>query len=136
MSKIYIPAQSAEDWQLFLADPEKQWRTGYSAKTLAYCWQEADGLPACIRKAFDNSGSDTFRRIEPLLIIPEHKVNLPGGSAASQDDILVLAKSADQLVSIAVEGKVDEPFDKPVSADGRVVSEGQGGNSEHERRRK
>ena len=115
MSKTYIPAQSAEDWQRFLADPEKQWRTGYSAKTLAHCWQEADGFPACVRKAFDNSGSATFRHIEPLLVIPEHKVDLPGGAAASQNDIFVLAKSADQLVTITVECKVNEPFDKPVS---------------------
>jgi hypothetical protein len=115
MGHIYIPAQSAEDWRVFLADPEKQWRTGYSAKTLAYCWQEADGFPACVRKAFDNSDSATFRLTEPLLVIPEHKVDLPGGRAASQNDIFVLAKSADQLVTIAVEGKVNEPFDKPVS---------------------
>ena len=115
MSKIYTPARSAEDWRHFLAEPDKQWRTGYSAKTLAYCWQEADGFPACVRKAFNNSRSATFKHIAPLLIIPEHKVDLPGGRAASQNDIFVLAKSADQLVTIAVEGKVDEPFDKPVS---------------------
>ena len=115
MNKIYIPARSAEDWRNFLAEPHRQWRTGYSAKTLAYCWQEADGFPVCVRKAFSNSGSATFKRIDPLLIIPEHKVDLPGGSAASQNDIFVLAKSADQLITIAVEGKVDEPFDKPVS---------------------
>lgn len=54
MSKIYIPTDNAEDWKGFLADPKKQWRTGFSAKTLAHCWQaaqiaddarRADGLP-------------------------------------------------------------------------------------------
>jgi len=115
MSRIYVPTQDAEDWRQFLAGPDRQWRTGCSAKTLAYCWQEADDFPACVRKAFRNSSSAAFQNIEPLLIIPEHKVSLPGGSAASQNDIFVLAKFADQLVAITVEGKVDEPFDRPVS---------------------
>ena len=115
MRSIYVPARSAEDWRHSLAEPEKQWRTGYSAKTLAYCWQDANGFPASVQKAFQNSGSATFKRIDPILIIPEYKVNLPGGGAASQNDIFVLAKSVDQLVSITIEGKVDEPFDKPVS---------------------
>ena len=45
MSKIMIPARSAEDWKAFLAEPDKQWKTGYSAKTLAHCWQDAAGFP-------------------------------------------------------------------------------------------
>ena len=45
MSKILIPAQSPEDWKQFLAKPEKHWKTGFSARSLAYCWQEADGIP-------------------------------------------------------------------------------------------
>lgn len=45
-----------------------------------------------------------------MLAIPEHKVSLPGGSRPSQNDIWVLARSQGQLVSIAVEGKVSEPF--------------------------
>jgi len=44
LSKIYIPTTKPEDWQSLLADPEKHWRKGYSAKALAYCWQEADGV--------------------------------------------------------------------------------------------
>ena len=35
---------------------------------------------------------------------------MPGGNAASQNDVWVLAKSNEKLVSIAVEGKVAEPF--------------------------
>lgn len=43
MSVIYLPAKRPEDWQPHLGDPKKHWRTGYSAKPLAYCWQEAVG---------------------------------------------------------------------------------------------
>jgi hypothetical protein len=51
MSTIYIPAQSAEDWRLFLAEPDKQWKTGYAAKTLAYCCTEVS-LPSFWRGNF------------------------------------------------------------------------------------
>jgi len=40
MSRIYIPANRPEDWRLLLAKPGKHWRTGYSAKTLAYSCEE------------------------------------------------------------------------------------------------
>jgi len=45
MSKIYLPAANAEQWAQLLADPVKRWRQGYSARTLAYSWQEANGFP-------------------------------------------------------------------------------------------
>lgn len=109
MSNILIPTKSAEDWRSLLAEPDKQWRTGFSAKTLAYCWEDASGFPESVESVF--SEADTpFKVLEPLLIIPEHKVPLPGGQRPSQNDIWILAKSKKELVSIAVEGKVSEPF--------------------------
>ena len=45
-----------------------------------------------------------------LIAIPEHQVALPGGASPSQNDLWVLARCPDGLVSIAVEGKVAEPF--------------------------
>ncbi len=106
MSRIYTPTGNAEEWKHFLAEPEKQWRQGYSARTLAYSWQEAKGFPPEVGSALTKA----FPSIELLLAVPEHKVSLPGGVRASQNDIWVLAKSDEQLVSIAVEGKVSEPF--------------------------
>ncbi len=35
MSAIYIPANGPEDWRQFLAEPDRQWKDGYSAKELA-----------------------------------------------------------------------------------------------------
>jgi hypothetical protein len=46
VGKIYVPTLGAESWRRLLADPEKHWRTGFSAKTLAHCWEQANGLPA------------------------------------------------------------------------------------------
>jgi len=31
MSKVYIPSSGPDDWQQFLAEPEKQWRRGGSS---------------------------------------------------------------------------------------------------------
>ena len=115
MSKFFIPANSPEDWKQLLADPDKQWKTGYSAKALAYCWQEADGFPAVIKRVFKNSSIAVFKDIEMLLALPEYKVSLPGGRKASQNDIFILAKGNGQLISITVEGKVDEPFGELVA---------------------
>jgi len=79
MSKFYIPSNSPEDWKSLLADPDKHWRTGYSAKALAYSWQEAGDFPHSVKKVFKASGIKLFQFIEMLIALPEYKVSLPGG---------------------------------------------------------
>jgi len=113
MNHIYIPARSPDDWARLLADPVKHWRTGYSARTLACSWQSADGFPAEIQAAF--SQNEHLSDIQLLLAIPEHKVPLAGGTRPSQNDIWALARAKPGLVSIAVEGKVSEPFGPTLS---------------------
>ena len=115
MNKIYIPSDSPDRWKDLLAQPERQWKGGYSARTLAYCWQEADGFPVNIVTTFQKSKIDLFKNVELLFAFPEYKVPLPGGKRESQNDIYVIAKSNNNLISIMIEGKVNEPFDKPVS---------------------
>ena len=126
MNKIFIPTRKPEDWKSFLAEPDKQWKTGYSAKALAYCWQEASDFPECVRKVFKKSGIELFQNIELLLAFPEYKVVLPGGARPSQNDIFVLAGGNNQLVSITIEGKVSEPF-------GDTIAEWREDNSEGKR---
>jgi len=115
MSKFFIPANSPEDWKQLLADPDKQWKTGYSAKSLAYCWQKTNDFPRSIKSVFRNSGIHLFQDIELLIAFPEWKVPLPGGRRASQNDIFILAKGSNQLISIMVEGKMRESFGEIVS---------------------
>ncbi len=124
MSKFYIPSKGPESWKEFLAEPEKQWKSGYSAKSLAYCWEEAEGFPKSVLSVFNNSDYDLFHSIEFLLGIPEHQVPLPGGNTSSQNDIYVLGKSRNELISIAVEGKVSEPFGDLVSKWGKEMTSG------------
>jgi hypothetical protein len=110
MPRVYIPAECPGDWKQFLAEPEKQWKPGFSAYAVAHSWQNSEGLPREVRQALNSSDIPRLHDLEVLLILPEHKVALPGGSRASQNDVWVLARNNLGLVSIAVEGKVSEPF--------------------------
>lgn len=112
MPKILIPASCPDDWKQFLAEPEKQWKSGYSARSLAYCWQESGEMPAGVVAVLEQLPS--IKNLKTIFAIPEHKVPLPGGGRASQNDVWVLADSEDGLLSIAVEGKVSEPFGQTV----------------------
>ena len=113
MSRIYLQANNPDQWAQFLADPIKHWRKGYSARTLAYSWQEAAGFPVEVQATL--ATAEAFTDIEMLLGIPEHQVPLPGGSRPSQNDLWLLARCSSGLVSIAVEGKVGEPFGPTVA---------------------
>ena len=124
MNKIFITTNRPEDWKSLLAEPEKHWKTGYSAKALAYSWQEANDFPESVKKVFKKSGIALFKNVELLLAFPEYQVPLPGGSPPSQNDIFVLAKSNDQLISITVEGKVSEPFGDNIAEWRKDSSEG------------
>lgn len=111
METIFVPTKTAEDWKEFLAKPDLHWKTGFSAKALAYSWQEADGFPTPVQKVLNNSG---LKDAQLLFGFPEWKTPLPGGKTASQSDIYAIAKSNDGLISIAVEGKVNEGFGQTV----------------------
>jgi hypothetical protein len=107
MGSIYLPSRGPGDWQSLLADPDKHWRTGYSARTLAYCWEAAAGLPPEVQRLFGESA-------ELLLGIPEHKVPLPRGRE-SQSDLFALIRVGNETIAATIEGKVNESFDKLVS---------------------
>ncbi len=112
MGQILIPTKGPEDWKQFLAEPDKHWRQGFSARSLAYAWEEArgrpSGLPAEVEQAF--AQEPRLAGLETLIAIPEHQVPLPGGRRPSQTDLWVYGKTATDLVSVAVEGKVSEAF--------------------------
>lgn len=110
MLRILLFTTGPHDWQALLADPAKHWRTGYSARTLAHCWEAADGFPQEVAKALSHTTEPLLAGLAPLLAVPEFKVPLPGGVRASQNDLFVLARSLSGPVSIMVEGKVSESF--------------------------
>ncbi len=110
MSRVLAFSSGPDDWKALLADPEKHWRKGYSARTLAYCWEAADGFPPEVASVFVASDDPLLTNLTPVLAVPEFKVPLPGGTRPSQNDVFVLARSSAGPVSIMVEGKVSESF--------------------------
>jgi hypothetical protein len=116
MSRIYIPSKSVNDWQSLLASPEKQWKSGYSAKAAAYSWQEAKGFPEEISALLATSENKNLGASELVLAIPEHKVYFPPIQGhPSQNDVFALGRTTNgKLLSMAVEVKVAESFDTTV----------------------
>ncbi len=113
--RILIPSDGPQSWQDLLADPEKQWRDGYSAKMLAESWETAQGFPSEIRDLLASSPEPALAEATPLIGIPEHQVPLAGGSRPSQNDLFVLAAAGSSLATIMIEGKVEEPFGPTVA---------------------
>lgn len=66
------------------------------------------GLPPEVSRLLDPVGE--FKDAELLFAFPEHKVKLPGGSRASQNDVWAVLKAPGGLVSLAVEAKAEESF--------------------------
>ena len=127
MSKFFVKGKATtgpEDWKAVVG--KGKWKTGYSAKALAYCWEEAGGFPPDVKQVFSGCAFSVLQEPELLIAFPEHKVPLPGGGkskrGSSENDIFVLAKSQGRLITVAVEGKVDEDFDKPVKSWIRNIS--------------
>lgn len=111
MKRIFVPTESAEDWQRLLARPDRHWREGYSAMTLAQSWEAAQpSAPPEVDAALRSAADPLLDDLSLLLAIPEYQVDLPGGRRPSQTDVLALMRGAHGLVAVAVEGKVDEAF--------------------------
>lgn len=116
MHRILAFTSGPQDWKNLLADPDKQWKRGYSACTLAHCWEASDGFPPEVARPFAESNEHLLAELTPILAVPEFKVCLPGGNRASQNDIFVLARSEAGPVVVMVEGKVNESFGPTIEA--------------------
>lgn len=124
MTRIFIPANSLDDWRRLLADPEHHWQDGYSAKRLAQAWMGADGFPPAVNRALYRSGHEDFRDMEILLAVPEHKAPLPGDGTDSRSDLFVVGTNRGQLTTLIIEGKASESFGPTVSEWRQEASEG------------
>src|SRR5437773_5971631 len=100
MKRILIPTEKVEDWKRFLAQPELHWKVGFSAMTIAKTWEDAGGMPPEVVRILNTAGPD-LSGLDPLAIIPEYKVPLPGGARASQTDVFVVARGKGGLVTLA-----------------------------------
>ena len=105
---IFTPTVDAESWRDFLADRNKHWRKGYSAMETALSWENAENIPTEINNVI--SQNPDFKELELLLVLPEYKVDLPGGTRPSQNDILAVFTTTKSLTVMTVEGKAKENF--------------------------
>jgi hypothetical protein len=123
---LYIPTTDVEKWRKCLADPKKQWVREYSAFELAHAWTQASRsiFPASVEQLFADSNTSVIRELEPLAMFPEHPVYLDTKQAPSQNDLFVLARNAHDLMTIMVEGKVNETFGPTVADWMKEASEG------------
>jgi len=103
MTQIFAASTGPETWRTRLADPEKHWRDGYSAKLTAESWETSKGLPTEIAQLLGSNAA-----LQLALI--EHKVPLAGGGADSQCDVFALVRADNRDIAMAVEAKVNEPF--------------------------
>jgi len=119
VNHIYLRTTGSHDWQWLLASPGLHWKHGASAMSLADAWENADPWPAPVAAAL--ASDPDLADLELLLALPEHEVPLPGGSRSSQTDLFVLARAPEgALVTIAIEGKADEPFGDRTVAEWRA----------------
>lgn len=94
--------------------------------TLARAWEDAVAtrFPPEILAAIEAANRPDWATLRLLLAIPEYKVKLPGGSRASQTDLVALARGQRGLVAFAIEGKVEESLGPTVGEKRREGSSG------------
>jgi hypothetical protein len=108
---FYIPSDDLNDWAKLLANPIKQWVVGKSARTLAHSWIDQKLYPKEIENVFNDYGEKPFKKMKFLFVFPEYKVDLPPCyREPSHNDIFIIGRGENELVSICVEGKVSESF--------------------------
>ena len=116
MTRFHTPAPGLAPWQAALADPEKHWKDGKSAKELARSWVAAErterGLPPKVAALLDTDPALAGATL--LFGIPEHKVELTSPGRPSQNDLWAILRTDAGLVSMTVEGKSGEPFDRTI----------------------
>lgn len=120
MSRIFVPSSGPSTWQQFLAKPDRQWVTGYSARTVAHSWEAQASWPSEVAAIIEQGVGPT----ELLLALPEHKTPLPGGQRESQSDVFALGRHRDGLIACTIEAKVNEAFGPTVADQMKDASSG------------
>ncbi len=126
MSRIVSESLGPAVWRAGLSDPNLHWKRGRSAWEAAVSWESQSashtGLPQEIDAAFSRHPS--FQRATLLLGIVEHTVILDDPKRPSQNDLWGVLLTDEGHVSMAVEAKAGEDFDKPLGVWLKSDSEG------------
>jgi len=114
--RIFVPSLGPSNWRAFLAEPFLHWRREKSAWELAVSWEVAaktnSGMPNEVGRAL--TSNPDLAGAELLLAIPEHRVTLDDDRRPSQSDLWVVLWTPKGYVSVTIEAKAGEEFDKPI----------------------
>ncbi len=114
--RIFVPSLGPSSWRAFLAEPFLHWRREKSAWELAISWEAAaktdSGMPAEVVRAL--TSNPDLAGAELLLAVPEHRVTLDDDRRPSQSDLWIVLWTPKDYVSVTVEAKAGEEFDKPI----------------------
>lgn len=125
LTRIAVPLLRPEDVKPHLGGPT-HWKQGYSAKAVADSWFQANDVPPKVRSLLDQSPE--LRGAELIDAWLERCTDLcDKRGTATQTDLLAVLGVGDDLVIMAVEAKVAEGFDKPVS---KWLGEGREGKAD------
>ncbi len=111
MNRLFISTRGSGSWRGRLANPGRQWKRKFSALETAVSWELAgdsdSGIPDAVEKVLLHGGYCAPRL---LFGVVEHKVDLPGGRAASQCDVWAVVGTGAGMLSLTVEAKAREAF--------------------------
>lgn len=110
MSRLFTSTRGLCSWRDRLASPDRQWKREYSAFETAVSWEAASSSASGLPQELELLLAATFDNPILLLAVAEHKVDLPGGKAASQSDVWALINTTAGLLSLTVEAKALESF--------------------------
>jgi len=126
VSRIVAESLGTAVWRAGLADPNLHWKRGRSAWEAAVSWESRrtspSGLPEEIEVALVRHPS--LQRATLLLGIVEHTVILDDPKRPSQNDLWGVLLTDAGHVSMAVEAKAGEDFDKTLGVWLKSDSEG------------
>lgn len=103
-----------EDWERLAG--EGKWVKTRSAYELAYAWHGANGIPAGVKSAFDQSGISELSGLNLEIAFVEKPSFLDTPIGPSMTDTMGYARNRNKdPVILAVEGKATESFGLPVN---------------------
>lgn len=114
VTSIVIESLGPGYWRSGLADPHLHWKRGRSAWEMAVAWESRrdteSGLPPEVEMVL--SSHPRFQGARLLIGVVEHSVILDDKRRPSQNDLWGVLLTNAGLVSMSVEAKAGEEFDK------------------------